>query len=81
MRDVLPPIEVNNGRITSLTRLRDCLIGYLGTAGELGPAAPAGRHDPPAGRRRRATRKAPGVVAAADDGFTIFSFNTTCWKR
>jgi len=34
--DVVPPIDIVDGRIVPTGRIRDILIGYLGTTGELG---------------------------------------------
>jgi hypothetical protein len=36
LRDLAPPLDTSGGHMT-ITRLRDCAVGYLGAIGDLGP--------------------------------------------
>ena len=75
LQDFGPPIDPVTGQAVAMPRLRDILVGYLGTTGELGflsflnsristPADDAGYASSPTGIWRR-----------QDERFTVFSFH------
>lgn len=72
--DIVPPVDIVEGRIVPTGRLRDILIGYVGTTGELGWL---GRVNQTLSRRPDSqgyTRGLFGLWRREMPGMTIFSF-------
>jgi hypothetical protein len=74
IRDVVPP---NRGGVTSwfpLGRLRDIVVGYIGTSGELGPLAFLNLGIPPESDPDGYARSPLNGWRRQYGGFTVFSF-------
>lgn len=72
--DVVPPVDIVEGRIVPTGRIRDILIGYIGTTGELGFLGRwnrtfSSRPDP-----NGFSRGLFGLWRREMDGVTVFSF-------
>lgn len=74
MRDVGPPVATVAGTLMPFGRLRDFIVGYLGTAGELGPLAQLHMQLGPPGSRGEAISQRLGLWRRQLGPFTVFSF-------
>ncbi|MDZ7617919.1 MAG: hypothetical protein U1E05_13020, partial [Patescibacteria group bacterium] len=74
VRDVGPPPTAITGSLLPFGRLRDFIVGYLGTAGELGPLAQLHMQLGPPGSRGEAISQRLGLWRRQLGPFTVFSF-------
>lgn len=74
VRDVGPPPTAVTGSLLPFGRLRDFIVGYLGTAGELGPLAQLHMQLGPPGSRGEAISQRLGLWRRQLGPFTVFSF-------
>ncbi len=74
VRDAGPPPTTVTGSLLPFGRLRDFIVGYLGTAGELGPLAQLHMQLGPPGSRGEAISQRLGLWRRQLGPFTVFSF-------
>ncbi len=74
VRDVGPPAVSIEGQLLPFGRLRDFVVGYLGTVGELGPLAQLHTQLGPPGSRGEAISQRLGLWRRQLGPFTVFSF-------
>ena len=74
IRDVGPPPSSVAGNLVSLGWLRNFVVGYLGTAGELGPLAQLHMQLGPPGSAGEAISQRLGLWRRQLGPFTVFSF-------
>ncbi len=74
VRDAGPPVATVAGQVLPFGRLRDTVVGYLGTMGELGPLARLHARLGPPGSRGEAVSQALGLWRRQRGPFTVFSF-------
>lgn len=72
--DLVPPIDIVNGRIVPTGRIRDILIGYLGTTGELGWLGKINRTFSTRPDPNGYSRGLLGLWRREMPGMTVFSF-------
>ncbi|MGQ9504158.1 MAG: hypothetical protein ACUVQR_04540 [Thermogutta sp.] len=72
--DLVPPIDIINGRIVPTGRIRDILIGYLGTTGELGWLGKINRTFSTRPDANGYSRGLFGLWRREMPGMTVFSF-------
>lgn len=72
--DVVPPIDIVDGRIVPTGRVRDILIGYLGTTGELGWIGKLNRTFSTRPDPNGYSRGLLGLWRREMPGVTVFSF-------
>lgn len=72
--DVVPPIDIVDGRIVPTGRIRDILIGYLGTTGELGWFGKLNRTFSTRPDPNGYSRGLLGLWRREMPGMTVFSF-------
>jgi hypothetical protein len=72
--DVVPPITLVEGRPVPVGRLRDLIIGYLGTKGELGPLAQLNAWLGSLGRGADAIGRQLGLFRRQRGDWVVFSF-------
>ena len=73
MADAKPPVNMVDGRIVGFGRLRDWLVGYIGTTGQLGPLGflASGIQSTPDAEGYSHSRL--GIWRRQFNGFTVFS--------
>ncbi|MGA2032354.1 MAG: hypothetical protein ABSG68_08875 [Thermoguttaceae bacterium] len=74
LRDVSPPLAALEGRPVAWTRLRDTLVGYLGTFGEPGILGLVNATIPSAPDANGYASNVLGLWRRQSDRFTVFSF-------
>jgi hypothetical protein len=72
--DVIPPTEIFDGRAFPWARLRDTLIGYLGTVGDIGVLAPIDLLIPQPPDPNGYSRNILGLWRRRFGSFTVYSF-------
>ncbi len=74
VRDAGPPPPTAESRLLPFGRLRDLVVGYVGTVGELGPLAQMHAQLGPPGSRGEAISRRIGLWRRRLGPFTVFSF-------